>query len=274
MAIVIPGTAVNYPNAVLAVGLKNACVPVGQFQQNNSDYVNWTPKCVPIEINWGTMGGTNKIVGLNIGNAGGTVAFEDLCAIQCDNSQCGADIEFIFTDTQTTYTVPAYEPYVLFPIFTKSLQFYCVSKIDGQIVETTDITRFTLFNFVPPPVVIPASQEQDTAAVNAIAGAVSSTQIIPAGLNGTVNVIYVNYASPFGGLPGAGEMTWTLVDGSGFVLWTGQMGGGISSAWNVQLVNMSGVAFRFQNGVKFNQVLAGGVAIGGAFNVVLGYRQP
>jgi hypothetical protein len=267
MAIVIPGNAVNFPQALLAVGLKASTVPVGQTPING-------PQCIPVEVDWGTMGGTDKIVGFNIGNAGGTRSFADLCAIQVDNSQNGADIEFIFTDTQTTYTVPAYEPYALFPIFTKALQFYCVSQIDGELVEATDITRFTLFNFVPPPVVLPASQEQDTSAVSAIAGAVGTTAVIAAGINGTINVVYVNYASPFGGLPAAGEMTWKLVDGSGKVLWTGQMGGGISSAWNVILANLSGVAFRFQNGINLVQTLAGGAAIGGAFNVVLGYRQP
>lgn len=267
MAIVIPGTAVNYPNALLAVGLKNSCVPVGQNPVNG-------PQCIPVEIDWGSMGGANSIVGFNIGNAGGTRAFQDLCALQVDNSGCGADIQFVFTDTQTTYTVPAYEPYVLIPIFTKSLQFYCISQINGEIIETTDITRFTMFNFVPPPVVVPASQEQDTSAVSAIAGAVGTTAIIPSGTNGTLNVVYVNYASPFGGLPAAGEMTWQLKDGSGKVLWTGQMGGGISSAWNVILANLSDLDMRFTNGVNFVQALAGGAAIGGAFNVVLGYRTP
>lgn len=267
MAIVIPGTAVNYPNALLAVGLKQSCVPVGQNPVNG-------PQCVPVEIDWGSMGGSNSIVGFNLGNAGGTRNFEDVCAIQVDNSQCGSDIEFVFTDTQTSYVVPAYEPYALFPVFTKSVQFYCISQLDGQIIESTDITRFTLFNFVPPPVVLPASQEQDTSAVAAIVGAVGTTQIVAAGINGSLNTVYVNYASPFGGLPAAGEMTWQLKDGSGKVLWTGQMGGGISSAWNVVLVSVTGVDFRFQNGISFVQALAGGAAIGGAFNVVLGYRQP
>jgi hypothetical protein len=268
MAIVIPGNAVNYPNALLAVGLKNSCVPVGQAPVNG-------PQCVPVEVDWGTMGGSSKIAGFNIGNAGGTRDFSDICAIQVDNSQCGADIEFIFTDTQTTYTVPAYSPYVLIPVFTKAVQFYCVSMLDNETVESTDISRFTLFNFVPPPVVLPALvQEQNTGAVGAIAGAVGTTQIVAAGINGSLNAVYLNYASPFGGLPAAGEMTWKLVDGSAKVLWTGQMGGGISSAWNVVLVSVTGVDFRFTNGISFVQTLTGGAAIGGAFNVVLGYRQP
>lgn len=267
MAIVVPGNPVNYPNALLAVGLHDSVLPPGAAPK-------FGPKCIPVEVDWGTMGGTNSIVGFNVGNAGGTQGFTDLCALQVDNSGCGADIQFVFTDTQTTYTIPAYTPYALIPIFTKALQFYCISQIDGEAIETTDITRFTMFNFVPMPVVVPTSQEQDTSAVSAIAGAAGNTQIIPAGTNGTINVVYVNYASPFGGLPAAGEMTWTLVDGSGKVLWTGQMGGGIASAWNVILANLSNVAFRFSNGVKFTQAVAGGAAIGGAFNVVLGYRQP
>ena len=268
MAIVIPGNAVNYPNALLAVGLHASVVPNSQSPKNG-------PQCVPVEIDWGTMGGTDEIVGFNLGNAGGTRSFQEICALQCDNSQCGADIEFIFTDTQTTYTIPAYTPYVLIPIFTKAIQFYCVSKIDGEVVLAGDITRFTLFNFVPPPVVIsPLVQEQNTAAVGAIPGAVGTTQLVPAGVSGSLNVLYINYASPFGGLPAAGEMTLQVKDGTGKVLWDGQMGGGISSAWNVILCNFSGIDFRFSGGLTFVQTLAGGAAIGGAFNTVTGYRQP
>lgn len=265
MAIVIPGTAVNYPVALLAVGLKASCVPVGQNPKHG-------PQCIPVEIAWGTMGGTDKIVGLNIGNAGATRAFEDLCALHVDNSQCGADVEFIFTDTQITYTVPAYCPYALFPIFTKSLQFYIVSKIDGEIVESGDITRFLLFNFVPPPVVVPTSIEQDASAVANIATATLTTQIIAAAISGTINSINVFFSSGSAGLLGGGLVTWQLVDGSARVIATGQISGGDKSSWNVVLYAQTGLALRFQTGLQFK--LAGDTTILGTFNVNIGYRQP
>jgi hypothetical protein len=262
MALVVPGVATNYPSPLIALASTFGTAPKeGQYQ-------------IPVEIDWGVMGGTDYLVSFNLANSGNTKQITQICAVHVDNSACGSDIQFAFTDTSETITIPAYEPYALVPVFSRSLQFFVSAGIEGEEVETTDVTRFTLFNFVPPPVVITPSQEQDTSVAAAIAGAVGNTQIVPAGTNGSLNVVYVNYSSPFGGLAGAGVMGLSLVDGTGKVLWVGQMGGGILSAWNVVLASLTGIDFRFQNGIKFEQTLVGGAAIAGNFNVVLGYRQP
>lgn len=264
MAIVIPGTSVNYPVAFLSIGLRGACVPVGQNPVNG-------PLCIPAEIDWGSMGGTNKIVGFNIGNAGATRSFEDLCAIQVDNSQCGADIEFIFTDTQTTYTVPAYLPYALFPIFTKSLQFYCVSKIDGEIVETTDITRFTMFNFVPPPVVLPTSPEQSAAVALLInATGAGLVNLIPAGINGTVQGMSVFFSGP---VAAGGAIQYAIQDGSPTprIIGGGQISYGAGDVANGICLQLNPCDIRFNAGLNFLQT---GANVGGAFSVNVLYRLP
>jgi hypothetical protein len=262
MSLVLP-PAVNYPNPLISVQSRWANAPV----EGN--------RMIQCEVDWGSMGGSGAIknVAVQLSN-NAEINFRQICALAVDNSQCGADVEFQFPDTGETLTIPAYSPKVICPVFTNATSFNVACGFDSELVESGDFTTFSIHNSVPPPIAVPTSQEQDTSAVAAIAGAASTTAIIAAGINGTLNVVYVNYASPFGGLPAAGEMTWKLVDGSAKVLWTGQMGGGISSAWNVILANLSNVAFRFTNGVNLVQTVAGGAAIGGAFNVVLGYRQP
>lgn len=262
MGIVVPGNAVNYPSPLVALASPFGTEPAeGRYQ-------------VPVEIDWGSMGGADYLVGINLANSGNTKFISQLCAVHVDNSACGSDIQFIFTDTAETITIPAYTPYAQVNIYSRSMQFFVAAGIEGEEVETSDVTRFTLFNFVPPPSSITPSQEQDTSTASDIAGAVGNTQVVPAGTNGSLNVMYVNYSSPFGGLAAAGVMGLSLVDGTGKVLWVGQMGGGILSAWNVVLVSLSDIDFRFQNGIKFEQTLIGGAAIAGAFSVVLGYRQP
>lgn len=264
MAITVPGTAVNYPNALLAVGLKTSCVPGGQTPKNG-------PQCVPAEIDWGSMGGTSHVVGFNIGNAGGTRAFEDICALHVDNSGCGSDVQFIFTDTQETYTIPAYAPYVLIPIFTKSLQFYVVAGIDSEVVESNDTTRFSLFNFVPPPVTVPLSEEQDLASVGGIDMGTASTAIIPAGINGTLEDVWLFVAM---NATNSGNGTWKLQDGAGTpnVIAQGALAVSAGGKYNITLLQLQNVKVRFTNGL--NLVCTQTAVLGATIQTNVYYRTP
>lgn len=265
MAIVIPGNAVNYPNALLAVGLKQACVPVGQKPENG-------PQCVPMEIDWGTMGGASFIVGANIGNAGATRAFEDICAVKVDNSGCGSDIRIIFTDTQDTITVPAGMGYFLAAVFTKALQFYVIAGVDGNAVESSDITRVTLLNFVPPPLSVALDALEDT---NATGGAfavdaVTTHQLVAAGNTGTVSYLTVTVV---GLATATGIADFIIQDGGGK-----QIGAGAVSAKNgdslncVTVLSLQNIGNRFNNGLQFVQ---GGAPIAGLqYFVNLGFRTP
>ena len=266
MAIIVPGVAVNYPNALLAVGLHASVVPGGQSPVNG-------PQCIPAEIDWGSMGGTSKVVGFNIGNAGGTRAFTDLCALHVDNSECGADIRFIFTDTQETYTIPAYTNYALVPVFTKALQFYVVSQIDGEIVEAADTTRFSMFNFVPPPVVIDPSKEQESASFAAIdATTVANTQLVPAGVSGTIQNINV-FNQFFGGTGNYGQ--WIIQDGDGRTFFGGRgSSAGVNMNSNTMALDLNEIDVRFNNGLKFVIQIASGLPANSSYSVNLLYRVP
>lgn len=264
MAIVVPGVAVNYPNALLWVGLKPSCDPW------NTAPAGIGPKCLPAEIDWGTMGGASNIVGMNIGSAGGTQPSDTLAAVHVDNSGCGSDIQFIFTDTQETYTVAAYDPYAVFPVFSKSLEFYVVAGINGEVVESNDTTRFSMFNFVPPPANLPLSQEQNIASVTGIDMGTASTQLIPAGVNGTLEDAFVSLAMA---ASNTGSGTFIIQDGSGKNIGQGSVQ--VSSGSKINLtplfqLNAGGV--RFTNGVKM--LCTQSATLGGTISANLYYRTP
>lgn len=262
MPIVIPGNAVNYPNALLAVGLRNS-VDVWKTAPAGG------PKSIPVEIDWASMGGTDKVVQFNVGNAGGTIGFETLVALHVDQSACGADIEFVFTDTQETYTVPAYSPNSIFPIFTKSLEFYVISKLFGEDVEPADTTRFSIFNFVPPPISIPTSEEQ---AHNGIASipldGATVSQLLTVATNGTLEEISIQACGP---VVGGGTVQIVIADGNSRTLAVAAVSSGAITNLNAMVLNLSGIHARFQGGITMTQ---SGSNMGGILSVNTFFREP
>ena len=113
------------------------------------------PMQIPIEIDWTTMGAqqgstTTWATYINLQNLT-TQAFSQVCGLKVDNSQCGSDVQIIFTDTQEIITIPAYEPLAVFPVFTAATQFYAVALN----AIGADATRIQVLNFLPPPVAVP-----------------------------------------------------------------------------------------------------------------------
>lgn len=260
MPIVVPGVATNYPSP-----LKALASPFGNAPQEGRYQI-------PAEILWGSMGGSNFLVSFNLTQSGDTKNISQLCAVHVDNSSCGSDIQFIFTDTSETVTIPAYEPYVLVPIFSRSLQFFVQAGINGEVVESNDVTRFTLFNFVPPPVVIPAAVEQSVVSNAAlVADGATTTQMIPVTTNGTLESIYLYRASPAAGIAGPASQTWAIQDNTGKIFFQGTFAGGNQSSWNVPLLQLANLNMRFTAGLKFTQT---GGNLGGTYSLSLGYRAP
>jgi len=261
MPIVVPGAAVNYPSPLVAVGSYFGREPQeGRYT-------------IPAEIDWGTMGGDDHIVAFNLQTSANTQAISQICALHVDNSACGSDVQFVFTDTQETVTIPAYEPYVLVPIFTKSLQFFVISGIDNEEVESGDVTRFSMLNFVPPPVVIPASSEQNAAVENLIdAATVGSVQLVPATTSGTLEAMCI--FMQFFAASGIGTYaTWHIEDGTGKVIVGGRDGAVDNMQQNVAIVNMTGLAVRFQGGLKF-VIDDSTVTAGSTYSANVYYRTP
>lgn len=256
MAIVVPGVAKNYQS------------PVNWIQSKWGKEPPEGRGSVPMEIDWGVMGGPNNVVSINLQN-NSILPISQIGGFTVDNSSCGADIQFIFTDTAETITVPAYTPKAIIPVNSNSLQFY----VSSPNAIATDVTRFAALNFTPAPLAVPVTEELDVAVFDniAVVAGAGNTQVVPAGVNGSIEGGYIQHQL---NSAASGTVTWTLQDGESTPL---VIAGGQDS---VPASNVSGTSWslqkgrvRFQNGLKFVWTAAG-TAAGSAMAVNLYYRTP
>lgn len=237
MSILIP-PAVNYPSPMITLNSRLLTVaPEG-------------PRSIPCEILWASMGGAAHCVSFNVQNISQS-AFSQIVSLKIDNSQCGSDIQFIFTDTSEVVTIPAYSPLVIVPVFTGQKQFFVVAL--GE--EPVDITRFQLLNFVPPPIAVPTSQEQNNASANnvAITGSGAALQVIPLGVSGTLEDIQMSVAIV--SATSAGASSFSLQDGSSppkQLAWA-SVAGANAASFSANILSLSPAAIRFNNGVTLAQ---------------------
>jgi len=258
MAIVVPGASVNYKSPLKALASPFGKEPKeGRYQ-------------IPVEILWKDYTAP-YVLAFNLQNSGDTKAISQFCAMHVDNSACGADIQFIFTDTSETVTIPAYCSYALVPIFSRSLSFYVVAGINSEVVLSSDVTRFQMFNFVPPPVVVSQTEEQSIAAVTGIDLTTTGLKpIIAAGTNGTLEALNLTI-----GLTGTSLHTgsFQFQDGAATpkVLWTGTFTE--NTDFNYLLADLTGLHVRFTNGINLN-VVATSLTTGCLLNSNLYYRTP
>lgn len=252
------------------------------WQQNNPPE---GARMIPFQIQWGTMGGaaSQKAVSCNVRGGGQQSPndFTNINALSIDNSQCGADIQFVFTDTDEIITIPAYAPLTIVPVFSRSQSFY-VLTVAGQSVLSTDTTRFKVHNTLPPLIAVPVTQEQNAAAITAtdISGG-GPYQIVGATISGTLQVGLASMsASNNGG--GSYTSSFALQDGTGRLLgsfaWSAFPGGDPTFnpdenaiIWQVGQVNM-----RFSGGISIVQTNIGGAppATAAYLSTNLYYRTP
>jgi len=228
-------------------------------------------RMIVCEIDWGTMGGTNNCVNINLQN-NSYANFSQIVALAVDNSQSGADIQFIFPDTAETTTVPAYTPKTIVPVFTNMTQFY----VSAPNASTEDISRFSIHNSLPPPVSIPTTQEQNVAAVNSIGISTSGSQaVVASSINGTMEALYIQHA--LNADAAGANVVWTLKDGTGKTVAVGTDVVGYASGTEQTSVGesftLSGINVRFNQGLVFswtsNQILGGSF-----YSVNAYYRTP
>jgi hypothetical protein len=253
MALSVP-PAVNYQSPLNALPVK--------WDRTPSE----GSKIIPCEVDWGTMGGPNNCVSFNLQN-NATLNFSQIVALSIDNSVCGSDIEFIFSDTTETLSIPAYAPKTIVPVFTNQTQFW----LSCPSARSEDITRFSILNSMPPPIAVPTTQEQTTASASSIDITVTgSIQIVATTINGTLENISIDgnlYANATGG-----EVSWQMVDGNSVVIAQGGQIGNLNS-WNYfNALTLNDVRLRFQGGLKFQWTT---LHVGaGQYDVNLYYRTP
>lgn len=238
MPLTVPAS-VNYPTKLVAVPSLMQDEPKEGRKQ------------ISVEVDWQTMGGTANSVSFNLQN-NATLEWTQISTLKIDNSNCGADITFVFPDTSDTISVPAYAPYVLVPVFSNGKSFYAIAPnaVDG------DITRFQILNYEVDPTNIPTATGQEpafnsSAPLILMSAGAASAQIIPAGVSGTVTGIYIGAVVDTTSV--ATSVTAALVDGDGNTLGRYMNALDASQGFNGTVFAMSNLDMRFSDGLQFNQ---------------------
>lgn len=182
---------------------------------------------------------------VNISNQNTGSTFGVIQALYVNNVQCAVDVQFLFPDTDFQLDVPAGGEGI-FPVVSMSNSFYVVATGAGA----ADITRFTAFNYLPPPFAIQKPAFQNVASVAGITLANGSTAILGAGVTGTLEDLSILFS---GGTAGAGNSvaSLSLVDGLGVTIASVTLAA--NGAVNVnaaELLSASGMNVRFHAGLN------------------------
>lgn len=182
--------AVNYPTPLIAI------------PSNSQDQPREGRQQVAIDCLWGTMGGTTKTIAINLQN-NAVLNFTQISSLKIDNSNSGADVDFIFTDTGEIITIPANTPLCVVPVFSNALQFY----VSCPNATPEDETRFIVLNYALDPADVNTSLAGSFSGSGTavwIAPGPVITNIIPStiagvAVNGTLQnlIIAVSYLTTF-----------------------------------------------------------------------------
>lgn len=255
MGLTVPAGAVEYPDPI-------AAQPVIVYEEPGEG-----KKAAPLEFPWGVAPYTALVAHVNMANRQ-IGDFSQIVMLDVDNSQCGADVQFMFLDTGDTLLVPAYTS-ITAPVFTRSRDFY-VSAPKALAIDTT---RVRVLNYLQSPLDNPKSTFQNVSQVGGIALVAGTTALIPNGTAGTLAAISV----PFSVQAGAGAMTCTavIVDhgtsnqlmNSGFSLASGAAAFG-------NFMQLSDINWRFAHGVDLTLSFTGTAPSSGFIGPSLFYRTP
>ena len=257
-SITFPSNAPNYNSLPLVpkvVGWRNA-PPEGD-------------RAIPLNMAWGATGddrGTGAVV-VNLANLQ-TGPFSQIEALYVDNIQSGADVTFIFQDTQFEFTVPGGAA-GLFPVISTALQFVAYSPM----AQAGDKTFIQALNSMPPPWAIEKSVFMSVVAVSGIAFAAATTVVIPhtVALGTLTNLEIAAIASNSSG--STGQATIVMQDGASNVVAVAQVEVLNNGIFVGPLLSLSGLNVRFKTGLDAVVTISGG-ALSGGFNVNAYYRTP
>lgn len=188
--------------------------------------------------------------------------FSQIVALAIDNGRCGADVQFVFTDSGFILNIPAFNQGI-YPVFTNALMFYVVASQAGL----GDTTSFQILNSMPPPVQISTTQEvnQDAAPGVSLTTA-SNTPIIGPPTSGTVSSFNLIVESS-----STGTVTIELVDGNGTELW----GSPFTLVADTTIpITVGGLHVRFFNGLYLRVVSPSGVTGPASVSVNVYYGVP
>ena len=211
-------------------------------------------KFITAEIDW-LVTTTQQAVQFAV-SANSPVSFSQIAAIGADNSRCGSDVQFVFSDSGFTLAVPAHEQ-VVAPVFTNGLMFYVIAS--GAVLG--DITAFCVLNSMPPTISLAPSSAQNHAGVIGLQLATGTTPIIAPPTTGTLNTLSLTISVAEGAAAGGAQLQ--LVDGTGRLVWVTVIDTAAGETQNYP-VNLSGLSLRFVDGLSLqilNSTLAGSIVV-------------
>lgn len=226
-------------------------------------------KQIPIEIDWNAMSPVNQCMSINP-QSNATLNFSQIVSLKIDNSQCGADIQIVFPDaSQEVVTIPAYSPDVIVPCFAQGVHCYVLAI---GTITSNDITRMQLLNYVPPPVAVPTSREQQIVSLDTVAFIPGSTQVIAADTDGTLEGLQVllTNAAALEDFHYLGQFK----DGAGRILSQFQIDLKSGNAFTGQIISWQSIALRFTGGVSLTITATIGTMSEGFLTINALYREP
>lgn len=201
-------------------------------------------KFVNVEIDWITATGGYQAQQFSLsGNS--PVALSQIAALAVDNGRSGADVSFVFPDSGFELVVPAHNQ-LISPVFTNALMFYAIAPA----AIAGDTTILQVLNSIPPPIPIAPSVLQNHASVTGVPLQTNgNTQIIPAGINGTLNAGSITVSASAGAT--VGQVVLNLIDGKGALVWQTEVTSSANSR-NDFVFPLAGLNMRFINGLVLN----------------------
>jgi hypothetical protein len=196
-------------------------------------------RLISAEVDWGGYPPGQGVQFALSGNS--PVSFSQIVALTVDNSRCGSDVQFVFSDSGYMLNVPSHCQGV-FPVFSNGLSFYII----GLNTSASDVTCVLIHNSMPPPIAMLPTDSQSTAAISNVVASNGTFAIIPATVNGTLNgaSIVVN-AYVVSTPPQA--LLLTLVDGRNVTIWSSVV---TVAAPAVVSVPLTGINVRFFQGLS------------------------
>ncbi len=232
-------------------------------------------RSVAANIAWGTDdinpgGAPTGIVNFNLTGIA-TQEFSQIAALYVDNLTSGADVDFVFQDTQFRLTVPAGSQ-GLYPVISTTRTFVALSPdaLPG------DQTFMQILNSLPPPVAIEKSVFMSSANITARNVIVPSvTQLVAAGIDGTMTALQISISAAHGGAAG-GTVDIIVRDGTAKILGAVSVGflDGTTFIPSQLLLDIDDVNVRFKNGATLNVTIAGTAPAAGNIDVSFFYRTP
>lgn len=262
MSLTIP-PATNYPSPIRAV------------PSNSQDQPREGRRQIACDVTWRTMGGSSKCVAFNVQYMA-SLPFSQISTLKIDNSKCGADVQFVFSDTMETIDIPAYTPLIVVPVFSNSLSFYVVCP--NALPE--DETRFIILNYkvlMPSQVNVSTTYAFVGTAVANWNTNPSTVNIIPAGINGTVIELIVGAAAAGAATPSPMLASFSLQDGAGDVYipsWKlGIAPNSLGGFVNNQPFRIKNMNVRFRNGFSASFTPQASWLVSAQMNLLATYRK-